>query len=365
MCISREHQEAAAATTRAYTDQELCRYLDKPENRGSPRQSAWHLCQTLVAIVAWWWFATQAVSFPTIGRVVLSVVWGLLVVRSFMVFHDCGHGSFFQGPHGSLLRYANWVTLHFTSFLCGTPTDWNVGHSLHHASVGNTGQDDYDWAETIFHLRSSYVKLPPWKQRAWKVLRHPVIFFSLAPALTWYLKMRLPFELRPGRKAAYRFSDKMLNLASMVARYWLATRLGVLDMVLGGDYIGMFGGVLLFHWQHVYDPGYVRGGAMGVWKLRYAAMHGSSIITIPESLKWFTMGIEYHHIHHFRTRVPGYKLRAVHEQAPPDMWSQVVTLYPKDMWRSLWLSIYDDIEMRYSTFDEVLALHAAAREKVN
>jgi len=250
------------------------------------------------------------------------------------------------------------MALHLTSVMCGTPTDWNVGHALHHANVGNLGQDDYDWAETIFNLGSQYVKLPAWKQRMWKIIRHPVPFFALAPALTWYFKMRLPFELRPGRKAAYRFSDKMLNLASMVGRYWLATRLGIFGMVLGGDYLAMATGVLLFHWQHVYDPGYVRPGEE--WKLRYAAMHGSSILTIPEVFKWFTLGIEYHHIHHFRTRVPGYMLRYVHENAPADMWHSVVTLYAADMWRSVWLTIYDDTTRQYATFDEVLERHEMA-----
>lgn len=358
MCVARGAEDISgpgATGKKTYNDQELCRYLDKAENRGTPLQSAWQLLQTVAACAAWWVFAaTQTASFSTVGRVALTILWGGFVLRSYMVFHDCGHGSFFQGPHGSLLRTANWATLHLSAIMCGTPTDWNVGHALHHATVGNTGQDEYDWGETIFHLASNYVKLSPAKQRMWKVLRHPIPFFALAPALTWFFKMRLPFELRPGRKAAYRCGDKMLNLAAMVGRYWLAARLGVCDMVLAGDYLAMFTGVLLFHWQHVYDPGYVCGGAMREWKLRYAAMHGSSIITIPECLKWFTLGIEYHHIHHFRTRIPGYMLRHVHESAPEDMWDQVVTLHPKDMWRSLWLTVYDDCEGRYSTFDEVL-----------
>ena len=67
--------------------------------------------------------------------------------------------------------------------------------------------------------------------------------------------MRLPFELRPDRKAAYRTSDKLLSAFLMYVRYRIAHNLGILPLVLGGDYTAMSIGVLLFHWQHVYDQG--------------------------------------------------------------------------------------------------------------
>ena len=88
-------------------------------------------------------------------------------------------------------------------------------------------------------------------------------------------------------------------------------------------------------------------------------MRGSSFARIPEVLKYFTLGIEYHHIHHFRTKMPGYMLREVHESAPAGMWAEVVYLQPRDMWRSLQLQVWDDREQRYATFNEVLAVQKA------
>ena len=54
-------------------------------------------------------------------------------------------------------------------------------------------------------------------------------------------------------------------------------------------------------------------------------------------------------------------LREVHESAPPSYWNEVVTLRPKDMWRSVWLQCWDETIENYATFDEVLARHAAAK----
>jgi omega-6 fatty acid desaturase (delta-12 desaturase) len=342
----------------AVDEKTLCQFLDRKEFRGSPLRSAWTLVQTLGLQVAWWVLAAQyGPSAGPLSYAALGLAWGLTVLRSYMIFHDCGHGSFFQGFPGA--KAVNWATLHLSATMCGTPTDWNVGHALHHLNIGNLGQDDYDWGETIFHTAAQYVKLPPAQQAMWKFLHHPLPFFVLAPALTWYFKMRLPFELRPGRKAAYRFSDKAISTLAMFLRYKLAHHLSILPLVVGGDYLAMFVGVLLFHWQHVYTQGYVRPAE--TWKLREAAMHGSSYATIPAPLKYFTLGIEYHHIHHFRTRVPGYMLRKVHEAAPEGMWHGVVYLGVKDMWRSLFLQAYDEKLKTYVTFDEVIAAYGSGK----
>lgn len=332
----------------------LCQYLNTPHFRGSFGRSALVLLETVALTGAWWLFAGMTASWLGNGaKTVLAVCWALIVLRSFMIFHDCGHGSFFQGFTGA--KSLNWVALHISSVLCGTPTDWNVGHQLHHANVGNIEQDDYDWCETIFHTAAQYVAYPLWKQRLAACVHHPVPFFALAPVLTWWVKMRLPFQVD---KAPYRTSNKILNLGFMCVRYTLAHYLGILSLVLCGDYTAMLFGVLIFHWQHVYELGYVREADK--WSLREAAMHGSSLLPVPGSLKYFTLGIEYHHVHHFRKRIPGYMLREVHEGGELlGLWSGVMVLSPSVMWRSLWLQCYDESAGRYSTFREALADHSA------
>ena len=146
----------------------LCKYLDTPKYRGTFFRSLSCLIQQTALMVGWWVAtAKYAPTFGVGGSIAASFVWALLVVRSYMIFHDCGHGSFFQGFSGA--KALNWAALHITSGMCGTPTDWNVGHQLHHANVGNLGQDEYDWGETIFLTSSQYLKLPKWKQTMWRV----------------------------------------------------------------------------------------------------------------------------------------------------------------------------------------------------
>ena len=340
---------------------ELSRHLHKPGYRGSFGQSCYVFMQTLLSMIMCWYSSKYVMVFMINSDTALyaacctfAALWALLVLRSYMIFHDCGHGSFFQCFTGA--HTMNWITLHVSAVMCGTPTDWNVGHRLHHANVGNVTQNDYDWGETVFHTATQFLKLPLRKQFLWRLARHPVPFFALAPFFTWYVKMRLPFELRSDRKAAYRCTDKALSTFWMACRYTLAYRHGIFSIIFIGDYAAMFWGVVLFHLQHVYEPGYVEPAHK--WKLRDAAMHGSSLIIIPPVLKFFTMGIQYHHIHHFHPRIPGYMLETVHEAAAPEMWNELVVLDGPAVYHSLWLQVYDDVEGKYSTFDRVIRMYA-------
>merc|ERR550537_1135049 len=132
----------------------------------------------------------------------------------------------------------------------------------------------------------------------------------------------------------------MISTIAMGTRYYYAYKCGILGVILGGDYIGMRFGVILFHMQHVFDPGYVREA--DDWNYLDASIEGSSLLHIPEYLKWVTLGIEYHHIHHARTRIPGYMLRKCHEDANPSMWKNVTRVGLAHMWRLLNLTIWDD-----------------------
>ena len=291
----------------------------------------------------------SAAAAGPLVRAVAVFLWGGAVLRSFMIFHDAGHGSFARGSQFS--RWLNWVSKHVFAAGCATPTDWGVGHRLHHMNMGNAAQDSYDWGETIFHTVGQYRSMPSGLRFVYRVLRHPAVFFPIAPVLTWYVKMRLPIELRPNRPAAYRFSDKMLSIALMAARYYTAYRFGILDVVGCGDYCAMLAGVVLFHWQHVYEHGYVINAVDGLktenpvpWDRYAAAFDGSSFLQVHPFFKFFTLGIEYHHIHHLDIRVPGHALRRCHDEAPVGLWDElgIVKLELKDCWASLFMTLWDE-----------------------
>jgi len=330
-------------------------YLNDPKFKGTYILSYYYLSKTIFFFILWSLLIFKYTSFNY--RIIIidslfSLFWGMLVIRSFILFHDCGHGSFIQNIKNHKLH--NWICLNITSILCSTPSDWNIGHKLHHNNIGKLGQNDYDWGETIFHTKEQYIQKSGFERKIIRILRYPPLFFLLAPALTWFIRMRLPFELRNDRKAAYRTSNKIINTTTMLLKYNFAYKNNIFAIVLFGDYIAMFIGVLLFHLQHVFENGYVRNIKKNEeWKLIDAALDGSSMITIPEYLKWVTLGIEYHHIHHLVTKIPGYNLRTVHENAPHHIFKNIKILNYKIMYESLWLEIWDQDKQKYTTFSNI------------
>jgi omega-6 fatty acid desaturase (delta-12 desaturase) len=90
------------------------------------------------------------------------------------------------------------------------------------------------------------------------------------------------------------------------------------------------------------------------WTQRNSGLHGSSLIMIPDCLKYFFFGIEYHHIHHINAKIPGYNLQKYHDEVVQnsDMFDGIVKLSIGDCYNNLWLAMYDEDDKRFLTIEE-------------
>src|SRR5260221_6092569 len=94
--------------------------------------------------VSWW------LTLP------LAVMAAGLLVRIFIIFHDCGHGSFFKS------RTANSVTGFFAGLLTFTPFyHWRWEHATHHGTSGDLDRRGLGaiWTLTV----EEYVKSSRWR----------------------------------------------------------------------------------------------------------------------------------------------------------------------------------------------------------
>lgn len=316
-------------------------------------RSLLHAASTLALVAVWHVGAARLLgatgdsATPVRAGVylLLMISYGFIAMRCFMILHDCGHGSFFRS-----WDFGNTAFAYLFAIFSGTPTDFGPTHRLHHDNVGDMDNDKYDWAETIFHTVEQFKALPKWKQALWKVARHPLVFFTLAPVGLWWVKFRLPFYTGKRRVGTYRPWNKVVNTVSVLTHFYLAHMYAGAPLVwvlFVGGMVGGAGGMILFHLQHVHNPGYQTHGN---WNRVRAAIHGSSYLQVPEWMKFFTMGIEYHHIHHMYTKVPGYRLRECHEEAPKGMWQGITRLSYADMWDSMTFTCFNEKKGRYQGF---------------
>jgi len=242
---------------------------------------------------------TLALALPT----------GALLVRVFIVQHDCGHGSFFAS------RRANRLIGRLCSLCTLTPyANWARQHGQHHANWNNldltaSGSDIYSACLTV----REYLALSSWRRLIYRLPRHPLIANLLLPPLVFVLLYRPPFDT-PRDWSAERRSVYWTNAALLALFGTLAGLLGwrtVLLVHLPVMVVASILGVWLFSLQHRFET--ARWVVKGKWHFVDAALEGSSWLRLPRILHWLTGNIGFHHIHHLNSRVPNYRLSDAHE----------------------------------------------------
>jgi omega-6 fatty acid desaturase (delta-12 desaturase) len=232
-----------------------------------------------------------------------------LLVRLFIIQHDCGHGSFFAS------RRANDLLGRMLGVLTLTPyVFWRRSHAIHHASSGKL--DRRGAGEITMLTVSEYRALPPIRRFLYRAYRHPAVLFGLGPFYMFVIRNRIPTG-SPNRESKVWGSILGTNaaLATIVTLMLLtvggrAFLLAYLPVILLAASTGMW----LFYIQHQFEHAYWATGPG--WDFHDAALQGSSFYDLPALLHWLTGSIGFHHIHHVCSKIPNYRLRDCFEQNP-------------------------------------------------
>jgi len=254
--------------------------------------------------------AIGAVSrFSYALALLLAVPAAGLLVRLFIIQHDCGHGSFFRS------RRANDALGRVLAVLTLTPYGhWRKGHAIHHASSGNLDRRGRGDVGTL--TVAEYVAMSPAGRLGYRLYRNPFVMVLLGAPINFIILQRIPRGLSFRDRDA-RHSMLSLNLALIVvfgvamASLGVATTLATyLPVMIIASWIGNW----LFYVQHQFDDTYWERDAD--WNFHSAALAGSSYFELPPILQWFSGNIGLHHVHHLCSRVPNYHLQACVDSAP-------------------------------------------------
>ena len=269
-------------------------------------KAVWQIVNTIVPYVGLWvlmgWNVTVNQG-PYWITLLLAALAGLLLVRVFIIFHDCGHGSFFKS------KKANDIVGFFTGLLTATPYfHWRWEHSLHHASCGDLdrrGTGDI-WTLTV----AEYLAAPKWKKFVYRVVRNPIILFLVAPAGLFLIYQRFSNRnaSRREKMSVWSMNIAMAILAGL--QIWALGWKGWLMIQLPVTMVAGAAGVWMFYVQHQFEDVY--WDHHEEWDYTAAALLGSSFYKLPKVLQWFTGNIGFHHIHHLSPRIPNYQLEKCH-----------------------------------------------------
>lgn len=265
-----------------------------------------------------------------------------LLVRLFIIQHDCGHGSYFRS------RAANDFVGRALSLLTLTPyASWAQGHAEHHASAGNLdrrGRGDVEtWTVAEYQSATSSRRL------FYRLYRNPFVMVGLGAPINFILLQRLPVH----PNADSRRSILGLDLALVATFGLLCASFGfvrVLATYLPVIVIASWIGNWLFYVQHQFDK--AEWDRDTDWNFHAASLSGSSYFKLPPILRWFSGNIGLHHVHHLSSRVPNYYLQACVDAAPElDRVSNEITLRESlACWR---LALWDERRGKLVGFREL------------
>ena len=236
------------------------------DQKPSIGRATWQMINTFIPFLALWvlMYLTRGISWWL--TVPMAILAGALTVRMFIIFHDCGHGSFFKS------QTANHIVGTITGIITFTPYfNWRWEHAIHHSSSGDLDRRGIGdvWTLTV----EEYINSSRWRRFSYRLARNPFILFVIAPMILFLGINRVPKAKAPKRE---RYSVHLTTLAiglvcaALIALFGLKAFLIIQLTVLA---VAGSSGVWLFYVQHQYEGVYWERSDK--WDYVSAALHGS------------------------------------------------------------------------------------------
>lgn len=304
-------------------------------------KSILQITNSLLPYIFMWFLMYKSLSYPFWITLLLAVVASGFLIRLFIIFHDCGHGSFFRS------REASTITGILTGILSFTPyRSWHSQHAIHHATSGNL--DKRGVGDVLTYTVDEYLNSTGWNKFTYKVFRNPFFLFTLGPVVM-VISNRFT---RKGMNKKEKNNIYLTNISIVLVASIISLFIGLkayLLIQLPVIYFAHLFGLWLFYIQHQFDD--VQWERGEVWDYKTAALTGCSFLKLPRLLQWFTGNIGYHHVHHLSSRIPNYNLEACHNEN--EMFRNIKPIRLSSTFRALWLSLWDEKQQKLISFREL------------
>lgn len=308
------------------------------------------LVVTVVLLSCALWLAVWLMPRAPWATVLLIVPIAGLLVRTFIIMHDCAHGSFLPWPR------ANEAIGFVTGVLTFTPfAQWRREHALHHAASGDLDRRGVGDVTTL--TSAEYLARSRWGRFTYRVYRSPFVLFGIGPLHMMILQRFRAPGVATG-KAQLR--NVWLTNAALVVGLGVAILTAgwkaVVLVYLPAFYVAGAAGIWLFYVQHQFEDAHWKRHED--WDYATAAVMGSSHLNLPALLHWFTGHIGLHHVHHLGPKIPNYRLKKAHDENPIFHAAPVLTMWTA--WRTLRLTLWDEESGRMIGFRDLRKLARAA-----
>jgi omega-6 fatty acid desaturase (delta-12 desaturase) len=308
-------------------------------NKPALIRSIWQIFNSVIPYIFVWYLMYRSLDYSYWITLALAFLASGFLIRIFIIFHDCGHRSFFES------KRANNIVGMIMGILTLTPFyRWHHQHWIHHSTSGNLdkrGVGDV-WTMTV----DEYLNSSLWERFQYRAFRNPFVMFILGPLLV------VAFQNRISKKSMTRlekwnvYFTNLIILAIAVAISLLIGVKAYLLIQLPIIFIAHSIGIWLFYIQHQFDE--VEWERQKKWDYKVSAISGSSFLKLPAILQWFTGNIGFHHVHHLSSRIPNYYLAKCHYEN--EIFRSVKPVLLSSTFKALNLGLWDEANRRMVSF---------------
>jgi len=300
-------------------------------NFSDPVKSWWQVINSIIPYLLLWAAMIWSLEISYWLTLCLAFFASGFLVRIFIIFHDCGHGSFFKSQR------LNRIVGIITGLMAFTPYHkWHHDHKEHHATVGNLDKRGTGDVKTL--TIEEFLERSKWNRFRYRLYRHPIFLFGIAPFLVFILQHRMPRKYMNRKEHLQLHLSNLALVITVILFMWAIGWKAYLLIQLPVLYISSVSGLWLFYVQHQYEHVvWTRGKE---WNYKDIALEGSSYYKLPKVLQWFTGNIGFHHIHHLSPRIPNYKLPVCHKENQIFQDIKPITFFGS--FRSLNLRLWDE-----------------------
>jgi omega-6 fatty acid desaturase (delta-12 desaturase) len=263
------------------------------------------------------------------------------LVRTFILFHDCSHGSFLPSRRANL-----WLGTVLGLFVYSPFLRWRHDHAIHHATSGDLDRRGGGDVRTL--TVSEYLALPARARLGYRLFRNPVVMFGIGPIVALLVGPRLVARTARPRMRRSVIGTNIALAVLIAALCWLVGWREYLLVQAPTVLLAGSAGIWLFYVQHQFEDAYWENAES--WSYADAALRGSSYLKLPKVLQFFSGNIGLHHVHHLSARIPNYNLQRAHDENP--IFHDVPILSLRDGLRSVRLKLWDEERGRLVTFAE-------------
>src|SRR3954471_14883333 len=155
-----------------------------PYAKPDSRRSALDVATSVLPYVALTALMYVTLDVSLLLTLIIAVAAAGFLVRTFIVFHDCAHGSFLRSRRANVWLGTTCGLLVYSPF-----HSWRHEHAVHHATSGDLDRRGTGDVETL--TVAEYARLSEPRRLAYRLFRNPLVMLGAGPIWALLLEPRL------------------------------------------------------------------------------------------------------------------------------------------------------------------------------